>query len=90
MYTPKKMKWNCLVDFRDHLVTETQEKIVSFDGWRLITENAQYTMSDGKLFVDAPSKPEPLPESKPEPKPAAKLPESKPEPKSAAKKKRRS
>lgn len=56
MYTPKKQKWNSLAELRDFLVKETTEKIVIFDGWRLITETTMYTMCDSKLFIDKPPK----------------------------------
>ena len=56
MYIPKKVKWNSLAELRDFLVKETTEKIVVFDGWRLITETTMYTMCDSKLFIDKPIK----------------------------------
>ena len=56
MYTPKKVKWNSLSELRDFLAKETTEKIVVFDGWRLITETTMYTMCDSKLFIDKPIK----------------------------------
>ena len=56
MYTPKKVKWNSLAELRDFLAKETTEKIVVFDGWRLITETTMYTMCDSKLFIDKPPK----------------------------------
>lgn len=56
MYTPKKLKWNSISELRDFLVKETTEKIVVFDGWRLITETTMYTMCDSKLFIDKPPK----------------------------------
>ena len=56
MYTPKKQKWNSLAELRDFLTKETTEKIVVFDGWRLITETTMYTMCDSKLLVDNPPK----------------------------------
>ena len=56
MYIPKKVKWNSLSELRDFLAKETTEKIVVFDGWRLITETTMYTMCDSKLFIDKPPK----------------------------------
>ena len=56
LYIPKKVKWNSLVELRDFLAKETTEKIVVFDGWRLITETTMYTMCDSKLFIDKPPK----------------------------------
>ena len=51
MYTPKKLKWNSLTEFRDFLQRETTEKIVVFDGWRLVTETTEYGIIDGVLRV---------------------------------------
>ena len=51
MYIPKKVKWNSLTEFRDYLQRETTEKIVSFDGWRLITETTEYGIIDGVLRI---------------------------------------
>jgi hypothetical protein len=51
MYTPKKLKWNSLTEFRDYLVRETTEKIVLFEGWRLVTETTEYGIIDGILKV---------------------------------------
>ncbi len=56
MYIPKKVKWNSLSELRDFLAKETTEKIVIFEGWRLITETTMYTMCDSKLFIDKPPK----------------------------------
>lgn len=51
MYTPKKLKWNSLTEFRDFLQRETTEKIVVFNGYQLITETTQYSILDGILKV---------------------------------------
>ena len=51
MYIPKKLKWNSLTEFRDFLVRETTEKVMVFEGWRLITETSEYTILDGLLKV---------------------------------------
>ena len=51
MYTPKKLKWNSLTEFRDFLQRETSEKIEIFDGWKLITESTEYTMLDSMLHI---------------------------------------
>ena len=53
MYTPKKLKWGSLVEFRDFLQRETTEKIVFFDGWRLVTETTEYGIIDGLLKINA-------------------------------------
>ena len=49
MYIPKKLKWNSLTEFRDFLVSQTTEKIVLFEGWRLVTETTEYGIVDGVL-----------------------------------------
>lgn len=49
MYIPKKLKWNSLTEFRDFLVSQTTEKIVLFEGWRLVTETTEYGIIDGTL-----------------------------------------
>ena len=51
MYTPKKLKWNSLSEFRDYLVTNTTEKIVLFNGYKLITETTEYGMVDSILKI---------------------------------------
>ena len=51
MYTPKKLKWNNLTEFRDFLQRETTEKIVVFNGYQLITETTEYGIIDGLLRV---------------------------------------
>jgi hypothetical protein len=51
MYTPKKLKWNSLCEFRDYLVRETTEKIVVFNGYKLVTETTEYGIVDGILKV---------------------------------------
>ena len=51
MYTPKKLKWNNLTEFRDFLLRETSEKVMVFEGWRLVTETTEYTILDGLLKV---------------------------------------
>lgn len=56
MYTPKKLKWNSLSEFRDYLIRETTEKIVLFEGWRLVTETTEYGMVDGVLKINAKQK----------------------------------
>ena len=56
MYIPKKLKWNSLTEFKDFLLRETTEKIVVFEGWRLITETTEYTILDGLLKVQVKQK----------------------------------
>ena len=52
MYTPKKLKWNSLCEFRDYLVRETTEKIVLFNGYKLVTETTEYGMVDNVLKIN--------------------------------------
>jgi len=56
MYTPKKLKWNSLTEFRDFLQRETTEKIVVFNGYQLITETTEYGIIDGLLRVSTKQK----------------------------------
>lgn len=49
MYVPKKLKYNSLSEFKQFLERETTEKIVVFDGWRLVTESTEYGLLDGVL-----------------------------------------
>ena len=51
MFIPKKIKWNSLSEFRDFLVSQTTEKIVLFEGWRLVTETTEYGIVDGTLKI---------------------------------------
>lgn len=51
MYTPKKLKWNSLSEFRDYLLNSTGEKVVYFNGHRLITETTEYNMVDSLLKI---------------------------------------
>jgi hypothetical protein len=49
MYIPKKLKWNSLTEFKQFLERETTEKIVLFEGWRLVTETTEYGIVHGVL-----------------------------------------
>jgi hypothetical protein len=51
IYTPKKLKWNSLCEFRDFLSRETTEKIVVFNGYKLVTETTEYGIVDGTLKI---------------------------------------
>ena len=53
MFVPKKLKWNSLLEFKHYLESETTEKVVNYNGWRLITETAVYTIVDGKVLVNS-------------------------------------
>ena len=49
VYIPKKVKYNSLSEFKQYLERETTEKILSFEGWRLVTETTEYGLLDGVL-----------------------------------------
>ena len=51
MYTPKKLKWNSLSEFRDYLVANTTEKIEFFNGYKLVTQTTDYGLLDGLLRI---------------------------------------
>jgi hypothetical protein len=51
MYTPKKLKWNSLSEFKIFLERETTEKIVVFNGYKLVTETTEYGIVDGLLRI---------------------------------------
>lgn len=52
MYIPKKKYWNSLVDFKTHLEKETSEKVVSFNGYSLVTETTVYGIVSGELICE--------------------------------------
>jgi hypothetical protein len=52
MYTPKKLKWNSLTEFKTFLERETTEKIVLFNGYKLVTTTTEYGIVDGLLKVN--------------------------------------
>ena len=49
MYIPKRLKWNSLTEFKQFLERETTEKIMVFEGWRLVTETTEYGIVDGVI-----------------------------------------
>ena len=49
VYIPKRIKYNSLSEFKTFLERETTEKIVLFEGWRLVTETTEYGLLDGVL-----------------------------------------
>jgi hypothetical protein len=49
MYIPKKLKWDTLGSFKKFLETETSEKIVSYNGYEIITETTEYGIIDSQL-----------------------------------------
>lgn len=44
-----KTKWNCLKDVRDYLISNNLERVISFNGYELITDNHIYTLAFKKL-----------------------------------------
>ena len=53
MFVPKKLKHNSLIEFKEYLIKESNEKIVKYNGWQLITESAVYTIVHGKVVVNS-------------------------------------
>jgi hypothetical protein len=49
MYVPKKLKWDTLVSFKNHLETETTEKVVIYNGYEIITETTRYGLCNSQL-----------------------------------------
>lgn len=49
IYIPKKLKWDTLGAFKRFLENETKEKIVSYNGYELITETTEYGLADDQL-----------------------------------------
>ena len=46
-----KTKWHSLSDFRDFLIKEGNEKIVSFNGYQLITDKNEYSLAFSNLNI---------------------------------------
>jgi hypothetical protein len=51
MYTPKKLKWDSLSEFKKFLERDTSEKILEFSGYKLITETTEYGLLDSRLII---------------------------------------
>ncbi len=51
-----KTKWSSLSDFKNFLEKESNEEIVSFNGYELITKKARYSLAFGQLTVEEKSK----------------------------------
>ena len=49
MQKPHKTNWNSLTEFRQYLERETQETVVSFNGYELTTQRHRYTLQHGQL-----------------------------------------
>lgn len=53
IFVPKRLKWGSLTDFRSWLEKETQESVVSFNGYELVTATTKYTLQFGELVCEA-------------------------------------
>ena len=42
--------WNSLTDLKEQIEADKSEKIVSFNGWQLITNKWEYCLFDNKLI----------------------------------------
>lgn len=49
MYVPNKLKWDTLISFKNHLETETTEKVVVYNGYEIITETTRYGLCNSQL-----------------------------------------
>ncbi len=49
MYVPKKLKWDTLISFKNHLETETTEKVVIYNGYEIITKTTRYGLCNSQL-----------------------------------------
>ena len=49
MYVPKKLKWDTLISFKNHLETETTERVVIYNGYEIITETTRYGLCNSQL-----------------------------------------
>lgn len=49
MYIPKKLKWDTLISFKNHLETDTTEKVVIYNGYEIITETTRYGLCNSQL-----------------------------------------
>ncbi len=47
-----KTKWNSLSDFKNFLEKETNETIISFNGYELITKKATYGLAFNQLIIN--------------------------------------
>lgn len=53
-FVPKKQKWNSLAELKAHLENDTNEKVVHFDGYQLVTKTTRYGLSNGKISISDP------------------------------------
>lgn len=54
-FIPKKKNWNSLTELKNYLVKETNEKIVHFDGYQLVTKTTKYGLYNGKISISDPN-----------------------------------
>jgi hypothetical protein len=45
-------KWDTLIQFREYLEKNTNEKIESFNGWQLVTNKGTYSIAWNQLYFD--------------------------------------
>ena len=45
-----KKKWPSLTAFKNFLEDNSKEKVIEFDGYRLVTNKFEYQLFDGQLF----------------------------------------
>lgn len=50
-HKPKK-RYNNLSEFRDYLVANDLETVISFTGLELLTKSTRYWMIDGKIYSE--------------------------------------
>jgi len=53
-YIPKKLKWNSLSELKTHLEKDTNEKVIHFDGYQLVTETTRYGLYNGEISISDP------------------------------------
>ena len=53
-YIPKKLKWNSLSELKTHLEKDTNEKVIYFDGYQLVTETTRYGLYNGEISISDP------------------------------------
>jgi len=44
-----KIKWNSLSDVKNYLESSGDEKVISFNGYSLVSDKAEYGLLDGKV-----------------------------------------
>lgn len=48
----RKKKYSCLLDLKGEIETYKEEKVVSFNGFELVTDKRTYGMYDGTLIIE--------------------------------------